>query len=166
MASKPENLCRTAINKLVPPHIHREKMGNPFSAGTADQWYSAMPYDLWIEYKFLPRPPKRSFKLQLSELQRLWLRNRYNEGRAVGVILCFPGKQGCWMFFNTEWEGYITPDTQHTYTRQEVAAFITRSCTIDAYHSAIVRSREDCESRVPYRDILSRDLLHTKGNPQ
>ena len=70
------------------------------------------------------------------------------------------------MFFNTEWEGYVTPDTQRTYTRQEVAAFITRSCTIDAYHSVIVRSREDCESRVPYRDIFGRDLLHAEGNPK
>ena len=164
MASKPENLCRTAINKLIPMHIHREKMGSPFSAGTADQWYSGIPYDLWIEFKFLPKPPTRSFKLGLSELQRLWLRNRHNEGRAVGVILCFPGKQGCWMFFNEEWEGSIDPKAQRTYTRQEVAAFITRSCTLDAYHSAIVRSSEDGQGSIPYRDILSRDLLHAEGN--
>lgn len=162
MAAKPENSARTAINKHVPTHIHREKMGSPFSAGTADQWYSADPYDLWIEFKFLPKPPSRAFTLSLSKLQELWLDGRYLEGRAVGVILCFPAKYGCWMFFNREWVGKIDPSKCEFFTRKEVAAFITRSCTDDAYNSAIVRRCESREGSLSDRDLLSRYLLHSE----
>lgn len=141
MSAKPENLARTAINKLVPKEIHREKMGSGFSAGTADQWYSGDPHDIWVEYKFLAKPPVRPFTLDLSFLQLQWLRGRYKEGRAVGVILCFPAKYGCWMFFNETWEGKIDPAECVLLSRKEVASFITRSCTEDADHSALVRCR-------------------------
>jgi hypothetical protein len=164
MAAKPENLARTSINKHIPMDIHREKMGSPFSAGTADQWYSGDPHDLWIEYKFLPKPPSRAFTLSLSKLQELWLDGRYNEGRAVGVILCFPAKYGCWMFYNSEWKGKIDPSVQTFYTRKEVAAFITRSCIDDSYHSALIRRRKGGASVVPDRDLLDRYLLHSKRN--
>lgn len=138
MAVKPENQARTAINKLVPAHIHREKMGSGFSAGTADQWYSGDPYDLWIEYKFLPKPPVRGFKLDLSTLQMLWLNRRYLEGRAVAVVLCFPAKFGCWLFTNGAWDGVIDPAQCTLLTRQQVADAITTGCTTDAGHSSFV----------------------------
>lgn len=164
MAVKPENLARVSINKHVPAYVHREKMGTPFSSGTADQWYSADPYDMWVEFKFLPKPPVRPFTLSLSKLQELWLDNRYAEGRAVGVILCFPAKYGCWLFFNGEWRGKIDPHRCVSLTRQQTADFITRSCTDDANHSALVRSRKGCESGIPNSDLFGRNLLHSKGD--
>lgn len=139
MAAKPENLARTAINKLIPAEIHREKMGSGFSAGTADQWYSADPFDMWVEYKFLKSPPKREFQLDLSVLQRRWLNARYQEGRAVCVILCFPAKYGCWVFTTQSWEGKINPAECVLMTRKDVAAFITRSCTDRANYRALIR---------------------------
>lgn len=159
MAVKPENAARTAINKKVPGDIHREKMGSPFSAGTADQWYSG-DYDLWIEYKFLAKPPVRQFKLDLSTLQTMWLNGRHKEGRAVGVILCFPAKFGCWLFFNGEWNGMIDPKAQRMYSRAEAAAFITHGCKENALHSAIVRGSKSRACSVFDRDFLGRDLLH------
>lgn len=142
MAAKPENQARTAINKLVPHAVHREKMGTGFAAGTADQWYSGYPHDLWIEYKFLPKPPTRLFTLDLTTLQLQWLEKRYEEGRAVCVVLCFPAKYGCWLFTHLGWVGQIDPSTCTTLTRAQVAQFITRSCTENASHSALVRRRE------------------------
>lgn len=164
MAVKPENRARSAMNKLIPLSIHREKMGSPYSAGTADQWYSANPFDLWVEFKFLPKPPTRPFTLALSALQLLWLEGRYNEKRAVGVILMFPAKYGCWMFFNREWEGKIDPSACVTYSRQEVADFITRSCTNYADYSALICSGEGLTGDIPRGDVLRRHLLHNKGD--
>jgi hypothetical protein len=160
MAVKPENRARSALNKLIPLSIHREKMGSPYSAGTADQWYSGFPFDMWVEFKFLPKPPTRPFELQLSTLQSLWLLNRYNENRAVGVILLFPAKYGCWMFFNREWEGKIDPAKCTTYSRQEVADFITRGCTEYAHYSALIRHSEGAERSLSDSDIYCGNLLH------
>lgn len=159
MAAKPENAARVAINKLVPAHIHREKMGSPFSAGTADQWYSG-EHDLWIEFKFLKTPPTRPFELGLSTLQTMWLNGRHKEGRAVGVILCFPAKFGCWLFFNGEWNGKIDPKMQSYYTRAEAASFITHGCETNALHSAIVCSGEGRARSIFDRYLLGRDVLH------
>lgn len=142
MAVKPENQARSNINSKIPKSIHREKMGTGYSAGTADQWYSGDPHDLWIEYKFLPKPPVRPFTLQLSALQLDWLKRRYEEGRAVGVVLCFPASTGCWVFLHREWEGQIDPKSCMFVTRQQVADFIVQGCTDDATHSAIVRRRK------------------------
>ena len=139
MPVKPENLARTNINSKIPKSIHREKMGTGYSAGTADQWYSGYPHDLWVEYKFLEKPPVRKFKLKLSTLQLDWLQRRYEEGRAVCVVLCFPAKTGCWLFTHRSWEGDIDPQTCVTYTRQQIADFITEGCTVDAAHSALIR---------------------------
>jgi len=140
MAAKPENVARVALNKLVPAYIHREKMGSPFSAGTPDQWYSGN-HDLWIEFKFEPQPFVRPFTLKLSELQLLWLEGRYNEGRAVGVILLFPAKFGCWIFTNKAWAGKINPADCVLKTRQETADFIKRSCMDNDDHCRLIQYR-------------------------
>ena len=56
-------------------------------------WYSGSIADLWIEYKYLGRIPKRKVvdvPPLLSALQRKWLINRCEEGRYVAVIVGCP----------------------------------------------------------------------------
>lgn len=51
-------------------------------------WYSGVVDDLWIEYKYVLRVPKRvPFIADLSPLQLDWGKNRYIEGRNVAVIV-------------------------------------------------------------------------------
>lgn len=93
MAKKPETTFIESVHRHLPANIHREKMNNPYSSGTADVWYSGCKNDLWLEYKFLPRVPQRGIvdpaKL-LSALQVRWLNGRYDEGRTVGVCIGCP----------------------------------------------------------------------------
>lgn len=92
MSAKPETTFITSVHKHLPlkSKLHREKMNNPYSSGTADVWYSGSGGDLWVEYKFIPRIPQRGVvdpvKL-LTPLQLQWLDGRYDEGRNVGVII-------------------------------------------------------------------------------
>lgn len=92
----PEATFIASIHRLLPreDELHREKMNNPYSSGTADVWYSGAR-DLWIEYKFIVIP-KRSTTLidltvgkapALSVLQQHWLGRRYDEGRNIWVIV-------------------------------------------------------------------------------
>ena len=91
MSSKPESSFTRGVHKYLPPRLHFEKMNNPYSSGTPDVYYSGTRADLWVEYKFLPKLAVRATnKIELSELQRLWLDSRHKEGRNVAVIVGCP----------------------------------------------------------------------------
>lgn len=80
------------------------KNNNVYCAGVPDVWYSGPGSDLWVEYKFIviPKRPDTLIKIELSELQKTWLKDRENEGRSVGVIVgCAEG--GVW-FQGLSWD--------------------------------------------------------------
>lgn len=129
MARKAETTFIGSVHKHLPMGVHREKMNNPYRSGTADVWYSGR-YDLWIEYKFLPSLPKRkdtNIVLDLSENQKIWLRQRWAEGRNVAVICgC---KAGGVMFMHPDhWESAVsTADFEsRIVSRTELAQWILR----------------------------------------
>lgn len=113
--AKPETNFRLKIERLLPPKktLHREKMNNPYSAGTADSWYSGDLADLWVEYKFLPSVPQRGIvdakRIGLTALQSDWLKGRYEEGRNVCVIVGTPA--GGVIMRNMEWASEMTVDS-------------------------------------------------------
>lgn len=89
--STPENNFREAINRLITLKVHREKMHNMYRGGTFDQWYSGVAGDLWVEYKWIPKIPKKGIVIpKLSSLQFMWGSDRLNEGRKVFVIVGCP----------------------------------------------------------------------------
>lgn len=106
MSVKPENTFIASIHKYMHQTYH-EKMFNPYRSGTPDVWYSGSKSDLWIEYKFISKlPVKVDIVLDLSELQKQWLKLRYYEGRNVAVICgC---KKGGVVFTDLSWEKSIT----------------------------------------------------------
>lgn len=128
MSAKPETRFYTAIHKLLPKQLHKEKMNNPYRGGTADVWYSGNADDLWVEYKYLSKVPKLApiaVSKELSALQIQWLRGRYEEGRNVVVILGTP--LGAWVYEFCRWESdLVTPDQlqQHGLSREQVADYI------------------------------------------
>jgi hypothetical protein len=87
---KPENTFISGVHSHL-KDVYHEKMNNPFSSGTADVWYSGSKADLWVEYKYLPQIPKSTaIRPNLSERQRIWLLDRYVEGRRVAVVVGCP----------------------------------------------------------------------------
>lgn len=130
MASKPETRFYTAVHRLLPPSLHKEKMMNPYRGGTADVWYSGTADDLWVEYKYISKPPVRASILihkELSPLQLLWLKERHKEGRNVVVILGTP--KGAWIYERLDWENQeVTPSQleQNGLSKADVADYIRR----------------------------------------
>ena len=93
--SQQENQFRNSIHRHLNRNlIHQEKMHNPFRGGTFDDWYSANPNDLWIEYKYQPKVAAinlaTSGSPSLSALQYQWGTQRFHEGRNVAVIVGMP----------------------------------------------------------------------------
>ncbi len=127
--SKPETRYYAAIHKLLPRTIHREKMHNPYRGGTADVWYSGNLDDLWVEYKWLAKLPKKALicldKL-LSPLQQRWLEGRHEEGRNIVVILGSP--EGAWILEGATWKEPFSPDAIRTVeiTKRNVADYIEK----------------------------------------
>jgi len=112
---KPENRFRLGVHKFLPQQLHHEKMSNPYSSGTADDWYSGTKTDLWIEYKFLARVPQRANVWltnpnvktpMLTYLQADWLAQRYAEGRNIWVIIGCP--TGGVILRDLKWANEIT----------------------------------------------------------
>lgn len=127
MSTKPETRFYTAVHKLLPKELHKEKMANPYRGGTADVWYSGTADDLWVEYKWLAKVPVKTnirvYEL-LSQLQLHWLRERRKEGRNVVVILGSP--DGAWVYEFGLWEADLPVDVfrAQAKTKQQVADYI------------------------------------------
>ena len=134
MPAKPETTFIQGTHKYLPDKrtLHREKMNNPYSSGTADCWYSGKAADLWVEYKYLAELPKRDSTLLvpgLSEQQQDWCRNRFNEGRNVVVVL--GTKLGAVIFRHPdEWANGLSTAVcrSRLVTRQALAAQIAQHC--------------------------------------
>jgi hypothetical protein len=144
MSSGPENRLIKAIHGRLPKEMHAEKMHNPYRGGTADCWYSGSASDLWVEYKYINKVPvKARVKPNLSELQKIWLKGRYGEGRRVFVAVGCP--EGVALLQNPkDWEEGVPAKTFKglIMTRNDFADWIVRSAMgdTDAKSSRAARS--------------------------
>jgi hypothetical protein len=107
--AKPETTFYESLHRHLPEkaRLHREKMANPYTGGTADVWYSGDLSDLWVEYKFIEVPKRDATMIDLckfdmlSGLQQEWIKGRVREGRNVWVIVgC---REGGVIFKGLEW---------------------------------------------------------------
>lgn len=128
---KPENTYIAAVHKLLPKILHKEKMHNPYRGGTADVWYSGHPNDIWVEYKWIAKVPKKGKVVpDLSALQKEWCGGRYKEGRRVFVVVACP--EGCFIFVHpTIWEdGVSVLDFKRALLdKKEYARWLTKVTT-------------------------------------
>ena len=128
MAVKPETNFIKSILKYLPQNLYHMKNSNPYMGGVADLWFSGNKRDLWIETKYLQKlPVKVPVKIDLSQLQVLWLCNRHNEGRNLAVVVGAP--EGCLLLTNLEWERSDITSTEfkeRCMSRKDLAAWILR----------------------------------------
>jgi hypothetical protein len=106
----PENTFIQSVHRHLPVELYRMKNHNQYNGGIPDVWYSGPAGDLWIEYKFIMLPKRNDtiIGIELSELQKNWLRSRHSEGRKVGVIVgCKEG--GVW-FPGVSWEAPLAAE--------------------------------------------------------
>jgi len=86
-----------AIHRLLPASVYKWKINDNFHGGVADAYYSGNGGDLWIEYKYLSRPPKRLdtvIKTCLTDQQLHWLQARQSEGRSVALVVGITAPDG------------------------------------------------------------------------
>jgi len=105
-------------------------INDSWHAGVPDHYYSGQNGDLWAEYKYFPkdrasfdltRPPKSP---KLTRVQQHWLNTRYDEGRAVYVIVGMPS--GGIILTDKTWLKPVI--VEQLLTRREIADEILRIC--------------------------------------
>lgn len=101
-----------SIHHRLPKDIYAWKINDNYQGGVADAYYSRRGGgDIWIEYKYIPALPKRPHTLVqfgLSELQKIWLRERNLDGRTVAVVVGSPA--GSLILPGTAWEENVTSE--------------------------------------------------------
>lgn len=90
----------TAVNKKLPKHIYIWKVSDKFTGGVPDCYYSSNVRDIWIEFKYLKKLPKKVLPA-LRPLQKKWLNERHDQGRNVFVVVGSP--EGCLIYKDKEW---------------------------------------------------------------
>lgn len=135
MAAKPETTFIASVHRHFKDgrKPYAMKNHNPFVGGIADVWYSGMYNDVWVEYKYIVLPKRKDTvidltagkKPMLSVLQQAWLRNRFDDGRKVLIVVGF--KEGAALFDHPKaWEA---PHDAQTYadlsmSRKDIAEHI------------------------------------------
>ena len=79
-----------AIHNRLPSSVYKWKINDNFHGGVADAYYSGDGGDLWIEYKYISKPPKKPttvIKTCLTDQQLHWLKTRQSEGRNVALVI-------------------------------------------------------------------------------
>jgi hypothetical protein len=129
---KPENTFRRLVRDHLPGSIYRQSMALTMSNGTPDDYYDGRGGDLWVEYKWLPKPPIRGFIPKLTELQLLWLERRWRNGQNAWVIVGFPmnagsmlKKHGIISVNPHEWRNGIDPKLHNPLSAAAIAARIS-----------------------------------------
>jgi len=92
-------------------HLYCLKLNVAYAKGVPDCYYSGALRDLWSEHKkFDTLPPKIDLTKTTvtSALQQLWLEERHNEGRNVGMIVF--SKKGHLFLPGLEWQRPIPRD--------------------------------------------------------
>ena len=124
MTQKKENVRRNAVHKFLPKNVYHVKMSNPWVGGIPDDYYSGPGGDMWVEWKWVEKLPKRTkLKPKLTPLQRAWLDDRADEGRHTRVIVGYP--KGNLILNREDWDGF---DFQPTHTNETTADWIATQC--------------------------------------
>lgn len=79
-----------SIHRKLPKEVYRWKVADRFTNGVPDAWYSGPAGDVWVEYKYIPRTPRKAYRVEITDLQKKWLMERAIEGRNVAVIVGCP----------------------------------------------------------------------------
>lgn len=155
----PESRFINGVNGKIPSAVHREKMHNIYRGGTFDVWYSGSKADWWIEYKWIPRIPKKGRVVpNLSPLQLRWGVGRYEEGRNVAVVVGCP--EGVVMLrYPDQWEeGVSVEEFRRTLlTKATLAEWITLLTAGDPKDAGSKEAaRHGAGNRRPIQDSHSR----------
>lgn len=120
---KAENRFIAKVHRALPGYVYAEKTANPYRGGTPDCVYEGENGYHWIEYKWLPKTPVKTFTPGITPLQLKWLNRAYANRRDPWVVVGFP--DGCFILQNpNHWAGSVQVLGLQLYTVKQLALLI------------------------------------------
>lgn len=121
----------TSLRPLLKNRVYAWKINANYTAGVPDWWGSGMNQDLWVENKRIKNDGEPPAMLDLTHYddyltahQQLWLKERHDEGRPVGVLVF--SKHGHVYFPELSWENPISKEEflSRTMSKKETAEML------------------------------------------
>lgn len=108
-----------SVNRKLSSDLYAWKINAQYAPGVPDCWYSGPFTDLWVEWKYKHKMPKKH-KPNCSDQQLQWLNREYDNGRNVLVLVGSP--EGIVFYEDKKW------NSQHPvgviYSRNEVVHWL------------------------------------------
>lgn len=112
--------------------MYKWKIKDDYAGGVPDAWYCGAHGTLFVEYKYVPKLPKREstiIKADLSELQYLWLTQRKKQNVDCLVILGTPLGGVVFTDIDEAKKGIILSELrERVQPNKKIADFIASQC--------------------------------------
>ena len=124
------------MHRHLTPATYVWKINDNYAGGVPDAFYSGEGGILFIEYKYIPKPPTKAstlIKPKLSGNQLYWLKGRYVQNVPVAVVVGTP--KGSVVFTDLSWETGISRGEldNAALTAKQVASIISDHCIGKTY---------------------------------
>ena len=121
-----------AVHRLLPPELFKWKLQASFVGGVPDAMYAGPSDILFVEYKYVPKLPKRDptkIRTTRSAQQVLWLNKMDDFGKKVAVVVGGTDDTNV-ILTNKCWEAPLTKSEyiERAVSRKDVAAYIQKTC--------------------------------------
>ena len=100
-----ESKATSYLNGLVneiDPSVRIWKISDRFNRGVPDVRYAGTLGSMYVEFKYIPKSPRRPINPKLSAHQKKWLREEYGVGTHIAVIVITEG--GVQIYPDISWE--------------------------------------------------------------
>lgn len=121
-----------AVHRLLPPDLLKWKIHDSFVGGVPDAMYAGPSNILFVEYKYVPKLPKRDstkIRTTLSAQQVLWLNKMNDFNKKVAVVIGGADDTNV-ILTDKRWETSLTKAEyiKRAISRKDVAAYIQETC--------------------------------------
>ena len=121
-----------AVHRLLPPELFKWKIHDSFVGGVPDAMYAGPSDILFVEYKYVPKLPKRDttkIRTTLSAQQVLWLNKMDDFGKKVAVVVGGTADTNV-ILTNKCCEAPLKKSVyiDRAVSRKDVAAYIQKTC--------------------------------------
>jgi hypothetical protein len=128
-----------SIHRPLPSEMHKWKIHDNYAGGVPDCWYSGPAANIWVEYKWIAKLPKRDttlIKPNLSAQQLAWLIKMSGHSISCACIIGSPAGG----FLLTEKEQWINGIEKHTIiSNKEVSKWLTEFCMETRHNGQITK---------------------------
>ena len=119
-----------SVHRHLPPEMHKWKVHDNYAGGVPDCWYAGPAGNIWVEYKWITKLPKRDttvIKPNLSAQQLAWLIKMSGHSISCACIIGCP-EGGIVLTGKDDWLDGISRNMLSLTPAKGIASWLTQIC--------------------------------------